>query len=255
MFKYLRLIFLIGPKLIYSYFTWIIKYARNPQKYPLEKRYERVRSLILFLFKHLHIEYQLKGYEHLINQKEPFVLYVNHYSNFDPLLLVALSQRPLSFVAKKETTKHPFVGKFIRILESVAIDRNDLRSQVEMIDKTINLIKSGRDVAIFPEGTRNRRKDAVVSEFKPGAFKLSYRTGATVIPCALYGTTRPLSFSKSLKKYPLWVTFFEPFAKEQFLQYSTVDFAPLVQNLVNEEIDRIKVEDKKYLLALKSKKK
>lgn len=255
MFKYLRIIFTIGPRFVYSYLAWILRYARNPQKYPIEKRYERVRSLVLFILKKYRIDFQLKGYEHLLNHEKPFVLYVNHYSNFDPLVLVALSKRPISFVAKQETLKFPLVGKAIRILESVTIDRADLRSQVEAFDKTIELIKSGRDVVIFPEGTRNRHPNEKVADFKPGSFKLSYRTGATIIPCAIYGTTRPFSLKDNLKKIPIWVTFFEPIEKEEFLQYNTVSIAPKVQKFVSDETLELRKDDQKYVLDLKAKKK
>lgn len=255
MFKFLRIIFVVGPRFIYSYFTWFLRYARNPHKYPIEKRYERVRSFVTFLLKHFRVDYQIKGYEHILNQEKPFVLYVNHYSNFDPLVLVALSKRPISFVAKRETLKFPLVGKSIKILDSVTIDRDDLRSQVEAFEKTIEQIKLGRDVVIFPEGTRNRRKDNVIGEFKPGSFKLSYRTGATIIPCALYGTTRPLDIKVRLKKYPLWLTFFKPIEKEEYLQYNTVSLAPKIHKLVSDEVTNFIKEDQKYLLDLKTKKK
>lgn len=253
MFKYVRLVLICGPRILYSYFAWILKYARHPERYPIEKRYHRVRNLTLFVLKYFPVDFQIKNYEHLLNQKQPFVLYANHYSNLDSLIIVALSKRPISFVAKKETLKFPFIGKFIKILDSLTIDRDDLRSQVVAFNKTIELINNGRDVVIFPEGTRNRNDDLALSEFKAGAFKLSFRTGATIIPCALYGTTRPLSTKERLKKYPIWVTFFNPIEKEEFLKINTVEIAPHVQQLINNEIESFKVADTKYLLELKKK--
>ena len=252
MLKYVRLILVCGPRIVWSYFAWMIKYARHPERYPLEKRYERIRRLVLFVFKKFHLDVHIEGEENLTNLKEPFVVYANHYSYFDPLLLIAISERPLTFVSKKEASKYPFIGKVVKALEGISIDRGDLRSQLTMIDHAVKMIESGRNMAIFPEGTRNRNPEMVLSEFKPGAFKLSYRTGAAILSCAIYGTSRPLSSKSKLKEYPIWIRFFKPLKKDEFLQYSTTYLAPKIQDEIQSEIfDSMMKQDKEYLEAKK----
>lgn len=256
MFKYVRLILACGPRIVWSYFAWMIKYARHPERYPLEKRYSRIRNLVLFVFQKFHLDVHVQGEENLTNLAEPFVIYANHYSYFDPLLLVAISKRPLTFVSKKEANKFPFIGKVVKVLEGIAIDRNDLRSQLGMIDQAVDMIGKGRNMAIFPEGTRNRNPALILSEFKPGALKLSYRTGAPILPCAIYGTARPLSSKSKLKVYPLWVRFFTPLKKDEFLQYKTTDLAPRLQSDIQTEIfDSMMKQDKIYTEAVNNSKK
>lgn len=255
MLKYLRLILVCGPRILWSYFAWMLKYAAHPERYPLEKRYNRVRNLTLFVFRHLHIDAHVQDETIFTNQDRPIVVYANHYSDIDPLLLIAISAKPITFVAKKETLNFPFIGKVVKILEGVTINRSDLRSQVAAIDRAVKIIESGRTIVIFPEGTRNRNPATPVGEFKPGAFKLSYRTGAPIIPCAVYGTFRPLSSKSKLKVYPLWIRFFTPIEKNEFLQINTVDLAPQVHDMVQKEIDDVmRVNDLQYLDNLKTKK-
>jgi len=248
MLKYLRLILICGPRIIWSYFAWMIKYARHPERYPLAVRYARIRSLSLFVFRSIHVKVNIEGEGIISNQKGPFVLYANHYSDLDPIILVALSEKPITFVAKKETLSYPFIGKVVKLLEGVAIDRGDLRSQLVAIDRAVKMVESGRSIAIFPEGTRNRNPELPIGEFKPGALKIAYRTGAPVIPCALYGTFRPFSMKSRLKVYPLWVRFFKPIEKEEYLQINTVDLAPMIRGQIQSEIeDVMRVEDAAFL--------
>lgn len=252
MLKYIRLILVCGPRILWSYFAWMIKYARHPERYPLEKRYNRIRNLIIYVFRHFHVDIHVQGEEIFTHEERPFVLYANHYSDFDPLLLVAISKKPITFVAKKETLKFPFIGKVVKLLEGVTIDRADLRSQVVAIDNAVKLVESGRNLVIFPEGTRNKNYLLPIGEFKPGAFKLSYRTGAPIIPCAIYGTFRPLSRKSNLKVYPMWVSFFKPIEKEEYLQINTVHLAPDIQSMIQKEIDENMIKkDTKYLENIK----
>lgn len=239
MLKYLRYILLVIPRVIGAYFAWMIKYARHPERYPFEVRYQRVRELVLFIFRHFRVDIHIEGREFYLQGPRPFVIYANHISYVDPLLLIAMSEKPISFVAKKESLSYPFIGKVMRILEGVAIDRSNLRSQIVAMDRAVKIIESGRSIAIFPEGTRNRHPELGLNEFKPGAFKLSYRTGAPIIACAFYGTDRPLSMKSKLKSYPLWVRFFEPIAKNEFLQFSTVDMASQVRLKIQTEINNV----------------
>lgn len=252
MLKYLRLILVCGPRIMWSYFAWMLKYAAHPERYPLEKRYKRIRDLVLFVFRHLHIDAHVHDGHYFLEQKQPVVVYANHYSDIDPLLMISLSEKPITFVAKKETLNFPFIGKVVKILEGVTIDRSDLRSQVSAIDHAVNMLQTGRTIVIFPEGTRSRNPATPIGEFKPGAFKLSYRTGAPIIPCALFGTFRPLSSKSNLKVYPLWARFFKPIEKGEYLQINTVDLAPRVQDMVQKEIDGVmRINDLKYLENLK----
>jgi 1-acyl-sn-glycerol-3-phosphate acyltransferase len=234
----------------------MIKYARHPERYPLEQRYHRIRQLVLFVFRRFHLDLKIADAKYFTEHEEPCVVYSNHTSYLDPLLLIAISEKPLTFVAKKEAMKFPFIGKVVAALDGISMNREDLREQLVAIDHAVKLIESGRNIAIFPEGTRSKYPERPLAKFKPGAFKLSYRTGAAIIPCAFYGTFRPLSSKSKLKVYPIWIRFFEPITKNDFLQINTVHIAPIVQEKIQREIDDVmREQDRQYLekLAITSK--
>lgn len=63
------------------------------------------------------------------------------------------------------------------------------------MDKVVEAVKSGRDLLIFPEGTRSKTGEMGV--LKSGAFLIAARAGAQVIPCrVLYQTGKPKFFHK-----------------------------------------------------------
>jgi 1-acyl-sn-glycerol-3-phosphate acyltransferase len=50
----------------------------------------------------------------------------------------------------------------------------------------IDGVRSGKSLAVFPEGTRT--PDGRLQEFKPGAFKIALRAGVPVVPVTIRGT-------------------------------------------------------------------
>jgi len=60
------------------------------------------------------------------------------------------------------------------------------------MDKAADLINQGRNVLIFPEGSRSENGE--VGSFKKGAFQLALKSGSEIIPVALKGTDKILSY-------------------------------------------------------------
>lgn len=255
MFRYLRLILQCGPRIIYSYFAWMIKYSRHPEKYPLDIRYNRLRKLILFVFKHLHIDFQLENIEYLNKKNGVCVVISNHLSDLDPLALVALSEKPITFVAKKEIYHFPFIGRCVRMLEGVFLDRDNLRQEIRVMQQTTDMLKKGYiSVVIFPEGTRNKNPLDPVMEFKPGSLKIAYRAEVSIIPLALYGTFRPFKIKEHLKKFPLYMHFFEPINADAYQRIQTTELAPILHSKIQAEVDKERRLETDYIANLKQKK-
>ncbi|MCB1141782.1 MAG: 1-acyl-sn-glycerol-3-phosphate acyltransferase [Leptospiraceae bacterium] len=130
------------------------------------------------------------GYKILILGRENLptedgVLYVsNHQSFFDIFASLFFIQKQLGFVAKKQLENFFSVGYYVRKMGGVLIDRDDVRSQVDVIVKLTKNIKEGLNVFIFPEGTRT--KTGQLAEFKSGSFKIAIKTNCTVVPITFY---------------------------------------------------------------------
>ena len=111
------------------------------------------------------------------------IVAANHVSYFDPVVLGCGMHRPLTYLAKKELFDIPLLGQTIRWLGAYPTDRN--AGGVAAVRAAIRVLRDGRCVGIFPEGTRNLSGDAAQ---KGGAALLASLTGATVVPAAIVGT-------------------------------------------------------------------
>jgi len=195
--RYLWQLPILGIVLLWDYMTWLFRFSRHPEKYSLELRWKRVRRLIRTLMKILCVRYDVSGKENLKEYDKHFIMTPNHRSIFDALIIIAISDRPLSFAAKIESYKYPFVGRIIRCLEGVFLDREDLRQQLKMMKIIENdlLTNPKRDWVIFPEGTRSVDEDpSAMLPFHNGSFRIPFNNDYYILPTAIYGSDRVLSW-------------------------------------------------------------
>ena len=126
---------------------------------------------------------------------EACVFVSNHQGNFDiPVLLTSLDN-PNGIVAKKEIDGLPFVKGWMRLLDCVFIDRENPRKAMTTINEAISIVKSGRSMVIFPEGTRS--KGGPVAPFKGGAFRICEKSKAPVVPVCISGTYKVMEANKN----------------------------------------------------------
>ncbi|MCJ7856906.1 1-acyl-sn-glycerol-3-phosphate acyltransferase [Lachnospiraceae bacterium NSJ-143] len=119
------------------------------------------------------------------------VLFVsNHQSNLDFVLLLAKLNKPVGFIAKVELEKIPLLRDWMRVINCLFMDRDDMRQQVKTIVEGINLLKSGKSMVVFPEGTRS--KDGKMIDFKAGSFKLATKSKVPIVPVTIDGTFNAL---------------------------------------------------------------
>jgi 1-acyl-sn-glycerol-3-phosphate acyltransferase len=136
-----------------------------------------------------------------------FVLAANHMSNFDPwpLGLPLWPTRQLFFMAKAELF-NPILGPPLRAGGAFPIRRGE--ADVEAVQKAVVISQAGGVVAMFPEGTRQRKGLRKKFEHKPrtGAARIALNAGVPLVPAALKGTDRLSRLAK------LEVAFGEPVA-------------------------------------------
>lgn len=138
------------------------------------------------------------------------VLYVgNHKSIFDIVTTYQLMPDRTGYVAKVSVLKIPLLRTWMKRLHCLFLDRNDKRAGMQMILDSIQLIKDGISVFIFPEGTRG--KTDTLAEFKPGSVKMASKTGCAIIPVAIKGTRACFEDRKFFQfSCPVTITFGEP---------------------------------------------
>ena len=112
-----------------------------------------------------------------------FMLVSNHASGFDPVLICASMQQQICFMGKKELFKIPILGGFLKSLGGYPIDRAG--ADISAIKITVNLLKEGKCVGMFPQGTRHPGKHPRETEVKNGVSLIAARSGADVLPVCI----------------------------------------------------------------------
>jgi 1-acyl-sn-glycerol-3-phosphate acyltransferase len=139
------------------------------------------------------------GTEH-VPRTGPLIVARNHISFFDPPSLGVALPRPLYYMAKQELFDIPLFGPTIRATNAFPVDRS--RGDIGAIKRTVEMLRAGHAVAIFPEGGRNKDGQAKV---RPGVALLAALSGAPVVPAYIDGTQGVRQFR------PITVVFGEPF--------------------------------------------
>ncbi len=122
----------------------------------------------------------------------PVILCCNHFHMLDPLNTAMITRRQVFYMAKKELFEHKFVGWLITHLGAFPVDRNN--NDVSSMRKSLALLKEGKILGIYPEGTRS--KDGQVHAFHSGAAMFALRTGAALVPV---GFSNPYKLGKKVK--------------------------------------------------------
>jgi 1-acyl-sn-glycerol-3-phosphate acyltransferase len=100
-----------------------------------------------------NLEFELSGYEDV--PKEPIILAAKHQSALETIVLWSLFKNP-AFVLKKQILYVPLLGLYSYRFQMISIDRSKgISSLKKMIRQSSQLLKNGRSLIIFPEGTRS----------------------------------------------------------------------------------------------------
>lgn len=252
MFKYIRILLTAGWSVLHNFIWYIWRWAKHPEKTPLEVRYKRIRRLIIKVTNAFHIDWKKEGMEHLRSlerQDKRFLLVANHMSMFDPLACIYWSEKPITFVAKKEAEKFPFIGAAMKALDGQFLDRDNLRQGVQVIKKIEEYISTGYcSVVIYPEGTRNRNPEGPLPPFHPGTFKPAFRVNCPILPLAIYGTHRPFSTKIQWKRFPVEFVYQAPIDSSSFAaDETTTTLADRIHDAVEADLIREREMDADFL--------
>ncbi len=160
------------------------KYQKNPKSYTLDERYttfERASKVYYFV---KDISYECESEKKVANRPTLFI--ANHKSSLDPIVILHWIKNNVgskyTLIAKKELEKG-LVGSMLKLIDTIFLDRDNLRQMFNSIEKQKELLKNGRSILIFPEGERN--KDNTFLEFKSGVFEVAYRSFVPIQPIVI----------------------------------------------------------------------
>jgi 1-acyl-sn-glycerol-3-phosphate acyltransferase len=151
--------------------------------------YQLVSKLLVLPIYRFVFKGHLIGREN-IPQQDSFIMVSNHGSLLDPPLLGHALGRNISFMAKAELFKVPFLGFVIKACGAYPVKRG-------IADKnTINIackkLSNDNCIGIFIDGTR--QKDGRVNKPKQGAALLAFKNQKLLLPVAIVNSHRLINF-------------------------------------------------------------
>ena len=141
-----------------------------------------------------------RGREH-VPMTGPLIVAANHSSYLDPVALGVACPRPISYMAKAELFRIPILGGLIKRVHAYPVERGEKASASAAIKKSVQMLKEGRALGIFPQGTRVREG---AGDAKAGVALLASLGNAPVVPAYIWGS------KDATKLHQIKVAFGEP---------------------------------------------
>lgn len=142
--------------------------------------YKTIRVLAVWLAR-IVFKIQVVGKENVPPKGVSYIMACNHRSNWDPLFIVMGITEQIFFMAKEEFYKNAILSWFFTKLGAFPVARG--KGDTGAIDRAQEIIREGKILGIFPEGTRS--KSGEVNRPKSGVALIAMRTNADVLPCAI----------------------------------------------------------------------
>ena len=113
--------------------------------------------------------------------EESAVVCCNHYASSDVVIVAAkLFRKELNVLAKAELFKGKFVSWFLTKLGAIKVNRG--APEVSVHKEILKRLKAGKQLLIFPEGTRNLAGTHEMADFKSGAGVYAMKAKVPIIP-------------------------------------------------------------------------
>ncbi len=168
-----------------------------------------IRGILRVILRVFFPQIELSGLDR-VPCEGPVILAVNHPNGLiDPLFLLCLSPRPVSFLAKAPLFEMPVIGWFVRALGSIPVYRRqdggfDPAKNRQTFDRARAILSSGGVIAIFPEGASHG--DPKLRPLKTGAARIALGATSvsgserplTIVPLGIYYTAKRIFRSSAL---------------------------------------------------------
>jgi long-chain acyl-CoA synthetase len=184
--------------------------------------------------------FEVKGAENL--PEGPFIVAANHASHLDTgAVVTAFGKRggELFIMGARDYFFNNWMRSwfFHTFLNVVPFDRT--MNMIKGLRLAQAVLRSGKPVLIFPEGTRSN--DGTLQPFKPGIGLLGIELGVPIIPCAIEGTFEALPKSRSFaRRVPIRVTFGRPISMNEYrAQHARYERRELYRRVAEDVRDRV----------------
>ncbi|MDR1713694.1 MAG: 1-acyl-sn-glycerol-3-phosphate acyltransferase [Coriobacteriales bacterium] len=184
--------------------------ANGPERFP-QRFATFFAGLVRVVFGLL---FRYKGFDLQQLEKIPagsgYIIAGNHRSYLDPLFIMSLLRpKVVRYMCKEEFfTLNGAVGRMASWVGAYPVKRDSADMQV--VKRSVRMLKRGEPVGIFPEGTRIRFPGQVAT-YHEGIALISQMAGVSVVPVRHWGTEKICPPGKRFFRCPqVTVRFGEP---------------------------------------------
>lgn len=111
----------------------------------------------------------------------PFIICANHISATDPIAMAsAMRHIQPHFMAKSQLFKNPALSWLLRNLGAYPVNRDG--KDVGALSGSIDMLKNGMSVGMFPQGTRHPGKNPEDTKVRNGIGLIAASSGAKILP-------------------------------------------------------------------------
>ena len=226
----LKNLFRIPP----AYFK-LRRFAKHPDRYTEEEKWAHIRYILDFVVASANVDLTVTGVENL-PQEGGYMLYGNHQGMFDVVAIGSTCRLPLAVVFKQELKNIPLLKEIIAATKSYALDRDDARQAIGVMQAVTREVQNGRRYVIFPEGTRSKTGNHM-NEWHAGSFRCALKAKCPIVPMAFIDCYKVLD-QKGCKPVSAQIHYLEPIPYDEYKELKTAEVAELVKNRVQAVIDR-----------------
>lgn len=232
-----RLVMVVLKNIIMVPAAWVklCKYAKHTDEYSYEEKYKHIRYILKHVCKSGNIDLQVTGLEN-IPEKDGFLMCGNHQGIFDIVAIVDSFERPLAAVLKKELNEIPFLKQIVQCTHSYPMDREDVRQSMKVIQSVTKELQDGRNMIIFPEGTRSKDGNNM-GEFHAGTFKCAMKSKVPIVPFALIDSYKVLD-QDGCDPLKVQLHYLEPIYYEEYKDLKSNEIAALVKERIGAAIEK-----------------
>ncbi|MEZ4382090.1 MAG: lysophospholipid acyltransferase family protein [Nannocystaceae bacterium] len=134
----------------------------------------------------------------------PVIFVLNHPNGLiDPVFLLCLAPRPVSYIGKATLFTMPVIGYLVRAFDTLPVQRKQDRAtgvdNSETFARARELLSGGGSLGIFPEGVSHN--EPRLQKLKTGAARIALGTGLEglrIVPAGLYYSDKAIFRSEAL---------------------------------------------------------
>ncbi|MEO9483663.1 MAG: lysophospholipid acyltransferase family protein [Ekhidna sp.] len=229
---YMGIAFFIVFILLFPLFLLIILFKKKKLGLVLTRH---LTTLFYFLIG-IRIEVENK---HFLDKKSTYIFCPNHFSFLD-ITTMPQVPKPFKFVGKESLSKIPGFGYYFKNFH-IMVDRDNPRSSIATFKESIQALRDGVSLTVFPEGGIEVGNTIELSEFKEGPFRMALKTGVHLVPVTIADNWRILpddgKFKMSWKRKSR-VIIHEPIDPSKYDSRSVNEFQEVVRNTIQKELHK-----------------